>query len=111
MTRKWPLDSRDVYFLDGLRPRSRYSFRFAAENRVGIGDWSIERELWTDKESRPERPEFRNLPVEPLSKQVVSPFADQFAVSWTLPPDNGRRIRFFELKLFEVSESLSLSDL
>ena len=90
----------DTYLLEDLRPRTRYSFRFAAENAVGVGDWSIERHVTTERESRPERPLFRNLQIE--GDHVISPFADQYLVTWSLPSDNGREIRSFEIKYFSV---------
>ena len=73
-TRKWPKDNSELYFVDGLWPSTRYSFRFAAENAVGIGDWSQEKEIWTHRESRPEKPELRNLHKD-SNGEVVSPFA------------------------------------
>jgi hypothetical protein len=64
------------------------------------GDFSVERQVRTEHESRPERPRFANLPPE---RPVVSPFGRNFGVTWTLPPDNGRRIKYFELKYYRVS--------
>ena len=78
IARKWPVDARgDHYLLDGLRPRTRYLFRFAAENEVGIGDWSAERAVWTEREGRPERPLFRNLNADAQTREVVSPFGGE----------------------------------
>jgi len=99
---KWPVDkNQETYFLDALRPNTRYLFRFSAENDVGVGDFSVERLVRTSRETRPERPRFANLPLDG-DRRVVSPFGRHFAVTWTLPPDNGRQIKYFELKYYRV---------
>jgi hypothetical protein len=48
-TKIWPYIHANQYYLSGLRPRTRYLLKFAAENDVGIGDYSIEQLLITER--------------------------------------------------------------
>jgi hypothetical protein len=48
-TKTWPYIHSNQYYLSDLRPRTRYLLKFAAENDVGIGDYSIEQLLITER--------------------------------------------------------------
>jgi hypothetical protein len=48
-TKIWPYIHSNQYYLSDLRPRTRYLLKFAAENDVGIGDYSIEQLLITER--------------------------------------------------------------
>ncbi|XP_054168434.1 fasciclin-2-like isoform X2 [Oppia nitens] len=99
-THRWPLDRSERYFISGLRPRTRYVFRFSAENAVGIGDFSPERVLATAPESPPDRPLFAN--TGPANGVIESSFGGEMSLSWSLPADNGKPIRYFEIQWFGV---------
>ena len=67
------------------------------------GDWSFDKVLRTERESVPDKPTFHNIIKEPGQDNVISSWANQFHVTWIIPPDNGRRIEFFQIKYYEVS--------
>lgn len=67
------------------------------------GDYSADKILRTERESRPDRPKFHNIVKDPNFSDIVSQYANQFHTTWIIPPDNGRRIEYFEIKYYEVS--------
>lgn len=52
-----------------------YGFQFQAENEVGKGEVGQEIRIKTKVESRPNKPEFHNLPYDSIEKgEIVSPY-------------------------------------
>lgn len=101
----WSPDSK--FIVEGLAPQTFYDFRFAALNRVGVGQWGAYVAQSTPVRSAPESPKIlhnrvqnsENKDEEPL---VVSPYSDHFELSWSIPPDNGEPINFFQVKYCAV---------
>jgi neural cell adhesion molecule len=58
--RTWSPDS--PYIVEGLLPQTSYSFRFAARNLVGLGQWSAYRTQSTPMRSVPEPPKILHSP-------------------------------------------------
>uniref|UniRef100_A0A1W7RAL5 Fasciclin-2 n=1 Tax=Hadrurus spadix TaxID=141984 RepID=A0A1W7RAL5_9SCOR len=86
------------YILENLKPRVQYTFRFAARNDAGIGEWSQKMDVTMPAESSPESPKFL------IPGGNVSRYPDKFEIRWTLPLDNGRKIDYFQLRYFQVTK-------
>jgi len=83
----WPLGGSkfdNKYIFENFEPRRRYTFRFAAVNDVGRGDWSTE---WDET-----LPEVRvpNSPVIVSSHKSQLPYG--YRLRWEVPEDGGKRI-------------------
>ncbi|KAJ6223828.1 hypothetical protein RDWZM_002373 [Blomia tropicalis] len=99
-------NSETIYIFDKLIPSTMYGFQFQAENEVGKGEVGQEIRIKTKVESRPNKPEFHNLPYDSIEKgEIVSPYPHKFTVMWNLPADNGRRIQYFELKYYPIKKT------
>lgn len=103
--RTWSPESK--YTVEGLRPQQFYVFRFAALNRVGLSQWSAYVTQSTPARSKPEPPKIlhkveneNEKDEEPL---VLSPYSDHFELSWSIPPDNGEPINYYQVKYCPVS--------
>lgn len=100
--RSWSPESK--FTVEGLRPQTFYDFRFAALNKVGLGQWGAYVAQATPVRSFPESPKILHNKVqnsdnkdeEPL---VVSPYSDHFELSWSIPPGNSKWILYLNLVL------------
>lgn len=104
--RSWSPDSK--YTIEGLRPMTFYTLRFASRNQVGMSQWGAYINQATPRRSVPEPPIIlHNVVLNAESKDeipiVVSPYSDHFDLSWTIPPDNGEPINFYQIKYCPVS--------
>lgn len=103
--RSWSPESK--FAVEGLRPQTFYDFRFAALNKVGLSQWGAYLLQSTPARSVPEPPKILHNNVmnadrkdeEPL---VVSPYSDHFELGWSIPPDNGEPINFYQIKYCPV---------
>lgn len=104
--RSWSPDSK--FTVEGLRPQTFYDFRFAALNKVGLGQWGTYVSQATPIRSVPEPPKILHNKVQNADNKdeeplVVSPYSDHFELSWSIPPDNGEPINFYQIKYCPVS--------
>ncbi|XP_046443372.1 fasciclin-2-like isoform X2 [Daphnia pulex] len=92
--------STDIpYILENLEPQTIYSFRFAAKNQVGYGEWSREETHTMPKRAAPEEP---YIIAKTENKVVSTPYADRYELLWSAPPNNGEPIDYFEVAYYPV---------
>ncbi len=89
--------------MENLEPQTIYSFRFAAKNQVGYGEWSREETHTMPKRAAPEEP---YIIAKTENKVVSTPYADRYELLWSAPPNNGEPIDYFEVAYYPVSFSL-----
>ncbi|CAN7984160.1 unnamed protein product, partial [Ixodes hexagonus] len=96
-THEWSdMDRTDTVTLDGLEPKTKYWFRFAAHSAVGTGPFS--ETLW-----RETPPEMAPDPPTVLSNEV-SMYPNKYEIRWAMPRDNGRPVRHFRVTYFKVDK-------
>lgn len=104
MNRTWSPDT--PYVVEQLRPQTMYTFRFAARNDVGLGQWSAIRVQGTPSRSTPETPKILNQFAQEVEEGelpiITSMFPDRFELIWSRPPDNGEPIDFYSIKYCPV---------
>ncbi|XP_045025430.1 fasciclin-2 isoform X4 [Daphnia magna] len=92
--------STDIpYILENLEPQTIYSFRFAAKNQVGYGEWSREETHTMPKRAAPEEP---YIIAKTENKVVSTPYPDRYELLWSAPPNNGEPIDYFEVAYYPV---------
>lgn len=94
------------YILENLEPQTIYSFRFAAKNQVGYGEWSREETHTMPKRAAPEEP---YIIAKTENKVVSTPYPDRYELLWSAPPNNGEPIDYFEVAYYPVRIFLSFS--
>nr|CAH0111202.1 unnamed protein product [Daphnia galeata] len=87
------------YILENLEPQTIYSFRFAAKNQVGYGEWSREETHTMPKRAAPEEP---YIIAKTENKVVSTPYPDRYELLWSAPPNNGEPIDYFEVAYYPV---------
>ena len=92
---------QQIFVVEKLEPLRQYQFRFAAENAVGVGDYSQERFEVMPKRSAPEPPKILG---EIYQGFAINPYPDRFELRWQVPQDNGERIDYFEISHVPVSD-------
>lgn len=105
----WPASGK-IYRIEDLTPRTRYRMTFAAENDVGIGDFTPFRVESTPGESRPEKPIFlfdgdletRQMAID---GHVKSNYGDRYHVRWNQAEDNGRVVTHYLIKYYKVHKT------
>lgn len=106
MNRTWTPET--PFVVEGLRPQTLYTFRFAARNDVGLGQWSAIRVQGTPPRSVPESPKVLNKYAQEDHEEgeipiIASTYSDRFEIMWNRPADNGEPIDFYTIKYCPVS--------
>ncbi len=76
-----------------------YTFRFAAKNQVGYGEWSRDETHTMPKRAAPEEP---YIIAKTENKIVSTPYPDRYELLWSAPPNNGEPIDYFEVAYYPV---------
>ncbi|EEB14179.1 Fasciclin-2 precursor, putative [Pediculus humanus corporis] len=98
LNRTWALGV--PYVVENLLPQMSYSFRFAAQNDVGLGNWGREEFYTMPQRSRPGEPII--LLRDDERGFVQSPYDHKFELRWKIPADNGEPIDRYEIRCCEV---------
>lgn len=101
--KSWPA-GQGPYSLDGLRPKTQYMFKFAAENEVGVGQFTGDLSEELPSESQPEPPIIiRDDPAkDALSGDISSHYSQHYLLRWSEPQNNGRPIESYHIKYYPV---------
>lgn len=105
LNRTWTPDT--PYVVEGLKPQTMYTLRFAARNDVGLGQWSAIRVQATPPRTVPEPPrilnQFVNQDLEEGEIPIISSsYSDRFELIWKHPADNGEPIDFYIIRYCPV---------
>ena len=98
----WPVNPRNTYTLNDLRPQTRYSFRFAAQNDAGIGPEGAEIKTELPNESQPEKVNIIHESNDCCSGDINSRYSQNYLLRWTEPSNNGRAIESYDIKYYKV---------
>ncbi|XP_045121116.1 fasciclin-2-like isoform X3 [Portunus trituberculatus] len=86
------------YTIDNLIPLATYVFRFAAQSKVGVGEWGGEK-----SEKMPGHAE----PEEPLifaAAKMEIPYSNHYELQWETPLNNGKEIDYFQILYYQVKK-------
>ncbi|XP_012229670.1 fasciclin-2 isoform X3 [Linepithema humile] len=95
----WVIGS--VYVIEDLKPQTNYEFRFAVRNQVGMSNWGSNYVETMPGRTVPNIPRF--VRKKSLTDYELSPFNNQYELSWVTPPDNGEPIDKYLIKYCEVT--------
>ena len=103
-------DPSEVLHLDGLRSEAEYTFEFAAENAVGVGEFGNILTVALPRESQPEPVQFRldgaDGRIDPQSGDLLSQYSREYKIRWSEPNDNGKPLESYEITYFKVRQVL-----
>ncbi|KAM3957824.1 fasciclin-2 [Aphomia sociella] len=94
--RTWSIDRE--FKLVKLKPQTTYNIKFAAQNEVGIGEWSATFNFTTLKPSTP------NSPVWEVDTSVVNVSNLNHVLKWKMADDNGEPIDYYTLRYCQNCE-------
>ncbi|XP_011499152.1 PREDICTED: fasciclin-2 [Ceratosolen solmsi marchali] len=99
--RTWAVGSHGIYVVENLEPQTNYEFRFAASNEAGRGNWGMNKRFSTTMRSVPGLAHF--LPT-PEGAYILSHYHDKYNAKWSVAPDNGMSIDYYEVKWCKVKK-------
>lgn len=88
------------YTIEDLKPMTRYDFRFAAMNEVGLGNWGNDYHETTPGKTVPKQPKI--LTSLTHEEYDVSPYNNQYELGWVTPADNGEPIDMYHVKYCKI---------
>ncbi|XP_026668877.1 fasciclin-2 isoform X2 [Ceratina calcarata] len=94
----WSINS--AYWLENLKPQTAYEFRFAAMNKVGMGNWGANYREVTPGRTQPNEPKILMSPT--TDEYDVSMYNNQYELSWLAPADNGEPIDMYQIKYCQI---------
>lgn len=89
-----------VYAIEGLKPLMSYEYRFSTGNEVGNSGWGLNHYEVQPGKTAPNQPEF--VKGTPDSEYEISPFSNQYELSWLPPADNGEAIDKYDIKCCQM---------
>ncbi|XP_076169272.1 neural cell adhesion molecule fasciclin 2 isoform X2 [Ptiloglossa arizonensis] len=92
----WSVGS--LYVIKGLKPQTPYEFRFAAKNKVGMGNWGAFHRETTPGKTFPNEPKI----VTSDNEYDVSKYNHQYELSWLDPADNGEPIDMYQIRYCQI---------
>lgn len=99
----WPVNNRNRYTINDLRPKTQYTFRFSAQNDAGLGPEGAEIVTELPHESQPEKVQIIHESSDCCSGGIISRFSQNYLLRWTEPANNGRPIESYDIKYYKVS--------
>ncbi|KAG7188302.1 hypothetical protein KM043_007962 [Ampulex compressa] len=87
------------YVVEGLKPQTPYEFRFAAGNVVGLGNFGTFYSETTPGRTVPNEPK---IIMKLINEYDVSPYSNEYELTWLPPPDNGEPIDLYQIKYCQV---------
>jgi hypothetical protein len=93
--------SHALYVVENLEPQTNYEFRFAASNEAGRGVWGMNKRFSTTMRNVPGPVHF--LPA-PEGAYITSHYHDKYNAKWSVAPDNGEIIDYYEVKWCRVKK-------
>ncbi|XP_072756328.1 fasciclin-2 isoform X2 [Anoplolepis gracilipes] len=99
--RTWSVvNTTTPYVVEGLKPQTPYEFRFAAKNKVGLGNWGSNHYEMTPGRTMPNQPKILCTPGNDYEQSL---FSNQYELGWLEPPDNGEPIDMYLIKYCQLS--------